>query len=225
MKALLNISIILCLLTSASFAQDEKTELIIRGKSDDPAVIAKKKALEAKGYKIKVLPKNASEETDDVLGDKIFVQKYTGQKLPSFELKDMEGNLMNSEELVGKFVHINFWSVTCKPCIQEFPELNELKEKYQSDDFVFLAFAPESEEKVQKILEKYPLDYRIIANAQAYYDQLGIDGYPKNFFINEQGTIVEVMDGTKFKGVKKDGKFVMIPDNFERYDQAIQAMR
>jgi thiol-disulfide isomerase/thioredoxin len=27
---------------------------------------------------------------------------------------------------------LNFWFTQCKPCVAEFPELNELKEKYKS---------------------------------------------------------------------------------------------
>ncbi len=221
MKALL-IFIYFCFLTLALQAQGKIT---LRGDKNDPKLINKKKMLEDEGFTVEILPEKTEEDTDDVLGDENFIEKHTDQTLPPFELTDIEGNKISSQELKGKLVHINFWSVTCKPCIQEFPELNDLKEKYSSEDFVFLAFAPESKAKVKKILDKHPLHYRIISDAQAYYEELGIDGYPKNFFVNRAGKIIKVMDGTRFKMIMKNGESKMIPDNFERYDEVLAEMK
>ncbi|MEO1652779.1 MAG: TlpA disulfide reductase family protein, partial [Bacteroidota bacterium] len=158
------------------------------------------------------------------VGNEAFIKRHTNQTLPDFELVDMEGNKISSEDLKGKRVHINFWSTTCKPCIQEFPELNQLKEKYEKEGFVFLAFAPEPKTKVSKVLSRFPLDYQVIPEAKAYYEQLGIDGYPKNFFIDKAGKIIKVTDGTHFKGEMKDGQLIMIPDNFKIYDKIVQEM-
>ena len=43
----------------------------------------------------------------------------------------------------GEKIHINLWSVTCRPCIQEFPELNELKEHYEDQGIKFVAISKE----------------------------------------------------------------------------------
>lgn len=195
-------------------------ELTLVGDPKDSTLIARKSLLEAKGYKVHINPKSQEKEET---GDLEFIKKWTNQQLPTFEFSDIEGNTISSGDLQGKYVHINFWSVTCRPCIQEFPELDQLKEKY-GDDLVYLAFAPESESKVKRILQNNPLAYQTIAETDGFFEELGIGGYPKNFFVDPQGRIVKVTDGTHYKSEMKDGKLTMIPDNFKIYDQIIKEM-
>lgn len=55
------------------------------------------------------------------------------EKLPEFKLKDLNGNEFSSSQLIGKPTLINFWETYCAPCVAEFPQLNELKEKYGNE--------------------------------------------------------------------------------------------
>jgi len=125
----------------------------------------------------------------------IFRNAYLNKDLPKFSLTDINGEKISSDNLKGKIVHINFWSISCKPCIEEFPDLNRLKKKYEHEGVVFLAFVPESDEKVRKIIAHNPINYIVIPNAENYYQQLGIDKYPINFFIDKKGKIAEVTEG------------------------------
>lgn len=153
-----------------------------------------------------------------------FILKWTNQTLPEFSLPDINGNIIDSKSLRGKYVHINFWSTSCKPCIQEFPELDEIKEKYDQDNVVFLAIAPESSQLVKKIVRKHPLNYIVIADAEGLFDDLGIDGYPKNLFIGQDGVIKKITDGTNYKMELVDEKVKMIPDNFRFYDEVMSKL-
>ena len=208
-----------------SYAQVD-VNLTLYGNPNDSTLIKKKAQFEAEGYTVTIEPNATDDEVEQSSGDRNFIKRHTNASLPSFELKDINGKPLSSEDLKGKWIHINFWSVTCKPCIEEFPELNKLKKKYEEKNFVFLAIAPESLQKVNKVLAKHPLDYRVIANAEDFFKQLGIEGYPKNFFINPQGTIVKVTDGSKYKGeMNEEGEMVMRPNNFKAYDEAMQSMQ
>lgn len=40
----------------------------------------------------------------------------TGQALPAFKLRDLQGRKYESKELVGKIVVLNFWFINCGPC-------------------------------------------------------------------------------------------------------------
>ena len=134
-----------------------------------------------------------------------FVQKYKGKKLPSFQLKTLDGKKIDSESLKGKVVMINFWSTTCGPCIQEMPQLNQLKEKHM--DVVFLAPAPENAASIKKLLTKHPFNFIILPDAKQLFEEWGIDGYPKNFFIDQNGIIQEVIEGTPtFKKRDENGQ-------------------
>nr|WP_246455759.1 TlpA disulfide reductase family protein [Hymenobacter citatus] len=142
--------------------------------------------------------------------------------MPAFALRDVTGQWVRSQDLVGKRVHLNFWSTTCAPCMQEFTDLNALQQKYQTQGWVFLAFAPEQEKLVKRVLAQHPLGYTVMAGAKDYYQQLGIDGYPKNFFVDWDGTIVEVTDGTVSI---RDATGKLTPDNVRFYDRIMAAMQ
>ena len=172
-----------------------------------------KARLEAQGIKVSFNNPNEEKPVHP------FIAKWTNQKLPSFQLRDISGKLIDSKDLKGKYIHINFWSVTCRPCIEEFPELDEIKDKYGDNEVIYLAIAPESDKQVKKIVKKRPLNYTIIANAEELFDQLGIEGFPKNFFINKEGVIEKITDGTNYKMEMINGEIKMIPDNFRHYDE------
>ena len=177
-----------------------------------------KEKLAKKGMEITF---NDEKEEEDVHP---FISKWTNKQLPALQLTDITGNTISSEDFEGKYVHINFWSTTCKPCIEEFPELDQLKAKYGDEDVIYLAIAPEVDTKVAKVLAKHPVNYRVVANAKALLDRLGVDGYPKNLFIDKDGTIRKAMDGSHYTIGSVDGEFKMTPDNFKYYDEVMKKL-
>ena len=84
-----------------------------------------------------------------------------GATAQPFTATDLEGTTFTLDELKGKVVVINFWFVACKPCVEEIPELNELVEKYEEKDVVFLSFALDNEKRLNSFLEKTPFKYHI----------------------------------------------------------------
>lgn len=174
---------------------------------------------------VKVYSQNTVDSTEYLPdSNNRFVKMYLNKKLPDFELEDINGSLISSEKLRGKYLHINLWSVTCRPCIEEFPELNQLKEKYKNDNVVFIAIAPENKKRVLKVLSKHPVNYIVIAGAKDYFDKNKLGGYPKNLFVNPEGKIIHAKDGSHYLGKEVNGKIVMTPDNFRFYDFAMRKM-
>ncbi|MEL6558738.1 MAG: redoxin domain-containing protein [Bacteroidota bacterium] len=209
-----NIILIIVVLFAISFqAKSQETTTTFEEKIERA-----KAKLEAQGIKITY---NKPDEKNDVHP---FIARWTNQTLPTFQLTDIDGKSISSDDLKGKYVHINFWSVTCKPCIEEFPELDEIKEKYGNEEVIYLAIAPEDQKLVEKIIKKRPLNYTVISDADALFEQLGIEGYPKNLFINKEGVIEKITDGTNYKMDMVDGKVTMTPDNFRHYDEIMAGL-
>lgn len=132
--------------------------------------------------------------------------RYKGKPLPDFTLYTVDGTAITSNDLKGKVVMINFWSTTCGPCIIEMPELNRLQEDYK-DKVVFLAPLPEDKVKAAILLAKHPFQFNIAPNSSGLFEQLGIDGYPTNFFIDREGIIQEVKEGTPKRKETPDGEW------------------
>lgn len=119
-------------------------------------------------------------------------QILVGQKLPDFDLIDMKGNKINSRDLRGKPLVINFWFATCVPCMEEMPALNELKEKFQNSDVEFLAITFENKITVQNFLKKHRFNFTAIPNAAQYCARI-TRIFPVTLFVGRDG-IIEFAD-------------------------------
>jgi peroxiredoxin len=55
-----------------------------------------------------------------------------GKLCPRFELKTLDGTIINSEDLRGKkCLVMNFWATWCGPCTKEMPYLQKFHDKYK----------------------------------------------------------------------------------------------
>src|SRR5690349_10846086 len=72
-----------------------------------------------------------------------------GKVLPPFLARDLNGNTVTLETLRGKVVYLNFWFLSCAPCIAEIPNLNRLYENTKNlPGFAFYTITYEPEEQV-----------------------------------------------------------------------------
>ncbi len=121
-----------------------------------------------------------------------------GQAAPEFVLTTFEGQEINSTDLKGKVIVLNFWASWCKPCEQEAADLEAAWLYYQSrGDVVFLGVdyvdtEPEALGYLTKFNISYPngpdLGTRI---SQAYR----IRGVPETYIINQEGVLTHTQIG------------------------------
>ncbi|MDA2927854.1 TlpA family protein disulfide reductase [Acidobacteria bacterium AH-259-G07] len=123
-------------------------------------------------------------------------------RMPDFELKDLEGNLVSSAQFKGKVLMVDFWASWCAPCLKEMPHFQELYEQYQRQGF----------EMVGITLDVDPADVRsVLAETGARYTMLfadeedriqaafGVQGIPTTFIIDREGKIREKIVGFAYK--------------------------
>ena len=53
-----------------------------------------------------------------------------GKQAPAFELETLNGDKIRLADLKGRVVLIDFWSVTCPPCLETLPKLNKIVDKF-----------------------------------------------------------------------------------------------
>ena len=114
----------------------------------------------------------------------------TGEKLYRIKTKDIYGNKIDTKQLKGKILVLNFWFTNCSPCLKEIPELNEIVNKYQNDtDVVFVAVALDDESVVKKFLSTVPFLYKMISNGSFITGGYGIRSYPTNVVVDRESKI------------------------------------
>jgi peroxiredoxin len=117
---------------------------------------------------------------------------------PPFSLKDTNGNIYSSTQLVGKPVVINFFATWCPPCKAEIPGFVEVYDKHRSEGFemVGISLDTDTQGDLPGFLMSNKIGYRILfgdlATAQAYG---GVSALPTTFFVGKDGEIKNVHVG------------------------------
>lgn len=147
----------------------------------------------------------ASEQTD------------SGNKMPAFTAKDLDGNTVTESIFSEKdLTVVNIWGTFCNPCIGEMPELGEwAKDMPDNVQLIGLVIDVAGDEDTEhhdlavSIMENADADFtQIIAN-QDFMDILkGVYGVPTTLFVDKDGNIV----GDPIIGADVDGYKTFVED-------------
>ena len=133
-----------------------------------------------------------------------------GSTCYTFELEIIDKNGKTGQVLQpnasGKITIINFWGTWCGPCVAELPYFAQIAEEY-GEDVVVVAIhsALLQETAVDYIKTNYPDSAMLFACdkgdaatlAGEYFTLLGgRDAYPRTLILDEEGVILQVLDGS-----------------------------
>ncbi|MFV0504894.1 MAG: TlpA family protein disulfide reductase [Lachnospirales bacterium] len=126
----------------------------------------------------------------------------------NFSLENLQGEVINSQDYIGKPMVVNFWATWCPPCREEAPAMERMEDKYTDMNFFFINVMAsdgeeknssdgESKENTLKFLEDNELELNnVLVDAYGKVSiEYGIPGYPTTFFINSKGNIVSAFSG------------------------------
>ena len=149
-----------------------------------------------KTYKFDIKIENSDKESKtETENEKIY--NYLNKELPSQILYTIDNKEIRLKDFAGKPTVLNFWFINCKPCIDEMPVLNKIMKKY-SDKVNFISITFENKENVKLFLNTHQFDYLTIVGARSFIDQLGIQAFPKNIFIDKNGIVRKIRDGIPY---------------------------
>lgn len=125
--------------------------------------------------------------------------KLRGKAAPGFTLKDLDGKKVSLADYKGRPVLVNFWATWCAPCKVEMPWFEELRKQYAAQGFEILGLTDDADagkDVIAKVAKKIGVTYPILltdGKVQTAYG--GLDYLPMSFYVDRNGTIVEVTAG------------------------------
>ena len=139
------------------------------------------------------------------------------QKIPEFTFMNSEGHPVTLDQHKGKVLVLNFWSMTCGPCVAEMPSLDQLAGYYPEDKLAVITVNVDPLRKagVQAFYDENRYQYLKIYQdpTRASQKALKWQGLPTTFIINKEGKLI----GREVGYEKWDS-----PEALEIFDQLIQ---
>lgn len=120
-----------------------------------------------------------------------------GAMAPDFSVVTSDGRPFTTDSLKGKISILNFWMISCPPCIAEIPGLNNVVKKYGRDDFNFIAIGIDDEKDISHFLKNNPWTFDQLASGSTLiFDVFQIGwGFPTTFVLDEKGVIIGAFSG------------------------------
>lgn len=129
------------------------------------------------------------------------VPHYLGASLlaPDFSLPEQTGGEWKLSDQRGKVILMNFWTVTCRPCIQEMPTIELLADITEDwGDVEIVAVSTDRDwDEVEAII---PLRSKITslldADREVVTDAFGTKLFPETWLIDKDGVVRLRFDGS-----------------------------
>jgi peroxiredoxin len=136
--------------------------------------------------------------------------KLKNKPAPVFKGATLDNKEISLEDLKGKIVIVDFWSLRCSACFKEIVDFNNMIKKYPKDKFAIISLLENTKEESLKRFEittngyrlKKPvfnndkIEFQIIPDAKEIM-KLYTDGiaFPHTFIVDQDGQITFYMSG------------------------------
>jgi|SRR5690625_1291612 len=121
-----------------------------------------------------------------------------GDQAPDFTLTNLDGDVVNLSDYLGKKVLVNFWASWCPPCRDEMPDMQTYHEQY--DDAVILAVNMTEAERVvddvHDFLDEFGITFDVLLDENSDVANLYTAyALPTSYFIDTKGVVQEKVIG------------------------------
>ena len=116
-----------------------------------------------------------------------------GERLPDFQTDLIAGGDFHLADHLGQVVFINFWGVTCGPCIEEMPYFEKLKEAHPEIEILAIHHRAGAKKAPDFIEEKgwKSVDFAADSKEKGLFTLLeAADAMPSTIVLNKQGEVI-----------------------------------
>lgn len=132
--------------------------------------------------------------------------EWQPHEMPSVEIQRLNGEALNLDGLKGKIILLNFWVSNCAPCIEEFPSLLALAQKFPKDLVLVAVSTDGSRQAIEKFLQGHGSSYQTAQKNQNVIlawdqtlklsqDHFNVMRFPETFIVSREFKIVKKVVG------------------------------
>jgi peroxiredoxin len=122
-------------------------------------------------------------------------KEWIGLPAPDFKLADLSGNSVALASMRGKVVLLDFWSITCPPCIREMPLIESIGEAHKADLIVW-GVSFDQPDRDKKWLLQHQRKLPTLSDADFVVSDLyKVHGIPALVLIGMDGRVTNYWEG------------------------------
>lgn len=117
---------------------------------------------------------------------------------PQAELRTLDGQAFNLNELRGQVVLLNFWASYCVPCRTEIPELNAMQRDLSGRGFQVVGVNYyDDADGVREFQKDVPQDYKQILAGDDAIQKFDANALPTTYIIDRNGRVRDKILGSR----------------------------
>jgi thiol-disulfide isomerase/thioredoxin len=127
----------------------------------------------------------------------LIAQTENGRKIPSVEVKKLDGTNFNTKEITndGKPIIISFWATWCTPCKKELNTIHDLYDEWKAETGVkLIAVSIDDARNIQKVapyVNGRNWEYEVYLDPnQDFKRAMNVNNIPHTFLLNGNGEVV-----------------------------------
>ena len=116
-------------------------------------------------------------------------KEWLGNAAPDFKLPDLDGIIVSLSSMRGKVVLLDFWSISCGPCLREMPVVEAVGQSHKEDVALWgISFDPPDKDK--KWLLQHQRTFPTLSDSDfAVADLYKVEGIPALVLIGRDGKV------------------------------------
>ncbi|MBL1409808.1 TlpA disulfide reductase family protein [Sphingobacterium faecale] len=133
--------------------------------------------------------------------------KMVKKDFPDFELQNREGETVRLSDFKGKTVILDFWATWCIPCVNSFPIMQKMINKYADKDVVFLFIntwekQANFKQAVDKLITQNSYTFEVLydelsdKNDALLATQIGVPSLPTKVVLDKEGHMRFMISGS-----------------------------
>ena len=120
-----------------------------------------------------------------------------GERAPAFTLPGRDGAPLSLADYRGEVVYLDFWASWCAPCLQSFPWMDAVADRYRARGLRVVAIALDGDRAAaERFLAETPVGFDVAfdprgESAEAY----ALIGMPSSFVVGRDGRVTHAHAG------------------------------